>query len=62
MSERKNITQPASWWEAFRKAANEENKSLSEWVGECCFAFLKTEQQNKLETRPNVGKPKAAAE
>lgn len=50
---RKNITQPEDWWAAFEAAAQTENMTLSEWVGECCRANIKSE----LSDRPPTGRP-----
>lgn len=39
-SQRKNITQPADWWDAFKKQAEAEGMTLSEWMGWACRAKL----------------------
>ena len=53
-TERKNITQPASWWVAFEAAATEEGLTLSEWIGECCRCYV----DEPLEDRPPAHRPR----
>ena len=56
-NERKNITQPTDWWEAWEAAAKAAGKSLSKWIGEACNAKLPREQRKELSDRATVGKP-----
>jgi len=57
-SERKNISQPVEWWAAFEAQATREGLSLSEWVGECCAAYLADSVREKLPERPLPYRPK----
>ncbi len=54
---RKNITQPADWWAAWKAAADAEGKSLSEWIGLQCNAALQAKTQRKLSDRGTRGRP-----
>lgn len=56
---RKNITQPEDWWQAFEYEASRCGLTLSEWVGECCMAYLKQATQSRLSERTGRGKPKS---
>jgi hypothetical protein len=56
--ERKNITQPADWWAAFRKAASKRHMTLSEWMGAVCKSSLPESQQVELSERPPANRPK----
>ena len=58
-TERRNITQPADWWAAFEKQAENEGNTLSCWIGECCLAFLEKQDLDKLCQRPPAHRPKA---
>jgi hypothetical protein len=58
-NERKNITQPADWWAAWKTAADDEGKSLSAWIGEQCNAALKSKTQKQLSERGKRGRPTA---
>ena len=55
---RKNITQPADWWAAFQQAADAENATLSEWVGEACLERLPARGGKKLSERPPAHRPR----
>lgn len=57
-SKRKNITQPADWWNAFEDQASAEGLSLSEWIGECCIAFLPDNKAQRLTDRPAANRPR----
>lgn len=59
-SERRSITQPADWWEAFEEAAKAEGTTLSEWIGACCVANVPVPVAERLSKRPAVGAPKKA--
>ena len=50
-SVRKNITQPANWWQAFEAEATANGLSLSEWIGECCRIRLPKEARSQLQKR-----------
>jgi len=54
---RRNITQPADWWGAFKAAADKEGMSLSEWIGECCKQQLQARAAAKLSERPPAHRP-----
>lgn len=58
ISERKNLTEPKDWWEAFVNQAKEEGMTLSAWVGDCCFAFLPKEVRDSLSDRPPACRPR----
>lgn len=55
---RKNITQPADWWEAFDAAAKREGIPLSQWMGDACRAALPKKVTSKLSERTK-GRPKS---
>jgi len=57
-SVRKNITQPADWWQAFEAAATESGLSLSEWVGECCLIRVDKDTRKGLSGRPGAHRPR----
>ena len=57
-STRKNITQPAEWWDAFDEAARTEGESLSEWIGRLCLRGLPKEKKKQLPDRPLPWRPK----
>lgn len=59
---RKNIVQPADWWEAFEERAAKAGQSLSEWVGEQCKAALPQRAQAKLSERKTNPGPRPSAE
>lgn len=61
-SVRKNITQPADWWEAFEATAKEAGLSLSEWVGECCLVRVPKPLRDTLTKRPGAHRPKRETE
>jgi len=46
-----NTTQPISLIAAIRWAAEEEGVTISEWVGDCCYAFLPEGLQETVEER-----------
>ena len=58
VSVRKNITQPADWWQAFETTAKEAGLSLSEWVGECCLIRVPKPLRDTLSKRPGAHRPK----
>lgn len=57
-NERKNITQPADWWEAFEKQAKAEGMTLAAWLGEAAKAKLPAKVAKKLTDRPPANRPK----
>lgn len=59
-NERKNITQPPDWWEAFESEAEKAGVSLSEWIGEACLSRLPNSVKKKLSERPPANRPKKA--
>lgn len=61
-STRKNITQPADWWQAFESTAKEAGLSLSEWVGECCLIRVPKPLRDTLSKRPGAHRPKREAD
>ena len=54
MAQRKNITQPDEWWDAFILEANSKSMTLSGWMGECCIQSL----TKSLPPRPPAHRPK----
>ena len=58
-NDRKNITQPADWWAAWKSAADKEGVSLSEWIGTQCNAALTKTAAKKLTERPPAHRPKS---
>jgi len=56
-SDRKNITQPVDWWDAFEAAAAAEGVSLAEWLGACGVANLPKDVAAKLSERGTRGRP-----
>lgn len=57
-NERKHITQPTDWWEAFEAAANAEGMTLAAWLGEAAKAKLPPKVAKKLTERPPANRPK----
>jgi hypothetical protein len=57
-----NIIQPADWVAAFRRAAQRENLSLSEWLGRVAKEALPAKEAATLGERPKVGKRAKAKE
>lgn len=57
-SERRMLTQPPDWWNAFSEAASRDGQTLSEWIGEVCAAQLTERQQTKLSKRRPANRPK----
>jgi hypothetical protein len=55
---RKNITQPADWWQAFEAKATEAGVALSEWVGLQCAEGLERSVRDGLSKRPGAHRPK----
>lgn len=58
-NERKHITQPADWWEAFKAEADKRGVSLAEWLGEAGKAALPKRAAAKLSERPPAHRPKS---
>mgnify|MGYP003653407462 CR=1 FL=1 len=59
-SERKNITQPRDWWEAFGAQATQDGLTLSEWLGECARANLRRADDGALSERAPAHRPAMA--
>ena len=58
----KNLTQPASWWDAFKAQAEKEGMNLSKWVGRQCLAALPEKAKKQLNARPAAHRPKNMAD
>jgi hypothetical protein len=58
VSVRKNITQPADWWQAFEATAKEAGLSLSEWAGECMLTRVPKPLRDTLSKRLGAHRPK----
>ena len=56
--ERKNLSMPPAWWDAFQRAADAAGKTLSEWVGDACSAKLPAAERKRLPTRTSRGRKK----
>ncbi len=56
-SERRNITQPADWWDAWEAAAAAAKQDLSTWIGEKCNRSLTKKVRSALSTRGKRGRP-----
>ena len=61
-ADRKNITMPSDWWEAFEAQAKADALPLSEWIGEQCLSALPRKVQSELSDRTRRGKPKKETE
>jgi hypothetical protein len=57
-SVRKNITQPADWWQAFEAQATEAGLTLSEWIGLQCVEGLDRSAKDGLSKRAGAHRPK----
>lgn len=57
-NERKHITQPEDWWDAFKTEADKQGVSLAEWLGEAGKAQLPKRVASKLSERPPANRPK----
>jgi hypothetical protein len=57
-NERKHITQPSDWWEAFEAQANAEGMTLAAWLGEAAKKQLPPKVAKKLTERPPANRPK----
>jgi hypothetical protein len=60
VNDRKHITQPVDWWEAFEEQAKAEGVSLSSWLGEAAKAKLPPKVAKKLTERPPANRPPKA--
>ncbi len=56
-NERKNISEPSDWWNAFEAQAKAEGFSLSAWLGEAAKAKLPPKVAKKLTERPAANRP-----
>lgn len=61
-NERRNITQPPDWWEAFENDAKAAGMSLSEWIGFACMERLPNKIRKTLSPRPPANRPKKEKE
>ena len=59
-NERKNITQPSDWWQAFEEQAKAEGLTLAAWLGEAAKAKLPPKVAKKLTERPPANRPPKA--
>lgn len=50
-----STTQPADWIAAWRVQAERESLTLSEWIGECCNAFIDGDVAAGLSERQGRG-------
>lgn len=57
-NERKHITQPTDWWDAFQAQAQAEGMTLAAWLGEAGKARLPAKVVKKLTERPPANRPK----
>lgn len=57
-NERKNITQPSDWWDAFEAASDAGGVSLAEWIGEVCRQRLPASVREQLSERRGPGRPR----
>jgi hypothetical protein len=58
-SERRTMTQPADWWDAFQQQAAADGQTLSAWAGDCMRARLPASTSRELSERPPANRPKA---
>ena len=58
-SERRNLTQPGDWWQAYSRAATADGLTLSAWVGLQCLAGIADADRAGLSERPGAHRPKA---
>jgi len=56
-AERRNITAPPDWWQAFEVAAAKEGKSLSEWIRDAGLSKLPRAIQDKLSEPRGAHRP-----
>lgn len=54
---RRQITQPAAWWDAFEDQARSEGLTVSQWLGKLGFEQLPRKVRRTLPDRPRRGKP-----
>jgi len=59
-NERKNITQPADWWNAFIEEASKQGLTLSEFMGMATKKQLSKQKQKKLTERVKPGRKKGS--
>ena len=57
-TDRRNITEPSDWWEAFEAAATASGMTLSAWMGDACVKQLPKTVAKKLSPRPPASRPK----
>ena len=57
-NQRKHITQPDDWWDAFKAEAEKKGISLAEWLGEAGKAQLPKKVATTLSKRPPANRPR----
>jgi ribonuclease HII len=57
-NERKNITQPSDWWDAFEAEAEKRGLTLAEFMGLAASKMLTKEQRAELSQRVKPGRKK----
>lgn len=57
-TERRLISAPPDWWEAFTKAATRSGSSLSEWIRDAAAARLTQSARQRLSEPKTVGRPR----
>jgi hypothetical protein len=62
ISERKNLTQPSDWWQAFEVEADKRGLSLSEFMGIAGSKMLPKEQRARLSRRIRAGRKLVVAD
>jgi len=62
ISQKKFITQPPDWLEAWQHAADKQGLTLSAWIGEQCNQALPAEIVNTLSERPAANRPKGVTQ
>lgn len=57
-NERRNMTQPTDWWDAWGEAARAAGLDLSAWIGRQCNKALPKEIRDNLSERATRGRPR----
>lgn len=55
---RRHITQPEDWWQAFEAAADASGMNLSAWLGEAGKSQLPPKIAKQLSDRPPPNRPR----
>lgn len=58
ISQKKYITQPPDWWQAWQQEAAKQGLTLSAWIGERCNQGLPPDVLAKLSERPAANRPR----